>query len=106
MFLDGIEGGNLVFNAKGYVSSPRSAYGVRSALLFTLLQRLHDAGLEVSSPPTMLLASAPPVSYTHLDVYKRQGESLHFYSSSGSPQRLVTAQSACNVFQTTLPGKP
>ena len=48
-----------MFNAKGYVSSPRSAYGVRSALLFTLLQRLHDAGLEA-------------VSYTHLDVYKRQ----------------------------------
>jgi small-conductance mechanosensitive channel len=59
VFLDGIEGGNLVFNAKGYVSSPRSSYGVRSALLFTLLQRLHEAGLEVSSPPTMLLASAP-----------------------------------------------
>ena len=62
VFLDGIEGGNLMFNAKGYVSSPRSAYGVRSALLFTLLQRLHDAGLEVSSPPTMLLASAPQAS--------------------------------------------
>lgn len=58
VFLDGIDGGNLVFNAKGYVSSPRSAYGVRSALLFTLLQRLHEAGLEVSSPPTMLLAPA------------------------------------------------
>nr|WP_237710050.1 DUF3772 domain-containing protein [Achromobacter xylosoxidans] len=62
VFLDGIEGGNLVFNAKGYVSSPRAAYGVRSALLFTLLKRLHDAGLEVSSPPTMLLASAPPAA--------------------------------------------
>lgn len=60
VFLDGIEGGNLIFNAKGYISSPRSAYGVRSALLFTVLQRLHDAGLEVSSPPTMLLASPPP----------------------------------------------
>ncbi|MGE8689765.1 MAG: DUF3772 domain-containing protein [Achromobacter sp.] len=59
VFLDGIEGGHLVFNAKGYVSSPRAAYGVRSALLFTVLKRLHDAGLEVSSPPTMLLASAP-----------------------------------------------
>jgi small-conductance mechanosensitive channel len=56
VFLDGIEGGHLIFNAKGYVSSPRAAYGVRSALLFTMLKRLHDAGLEVSSPPTMLLA--------------------------------------------------
>lgn len=59
VFLDGIEGGHLIFNAKGYVSSPRAAYGVRSALLFTVLKRLHDAGLEVSSPPTMLLAPAP-----------------------------------------------
>ena len=68
VFLDGIEGGNLVFNAKGYVSSPRSAYGVRSALLFTLLQRLHDAGLEVSSPPTMLLASAPQAAALQLSL--------------------------------------
>lgn len=59
VFLDGIEGGHLIFNAKGYVSSPRAAYGVRSAMLFTVLKRLNDAGLEVSSPPTMLLASAP-----------------------------------------------
>ncbi|MFD4841256.1 DUF3772 domain-containing protein [Achromobacter sp. NPDC058515] len=59
VFLDGIDAGHLIFNAKGYVSSPRAAYGVRSALLFTVLKRLHDAGLEVSSPPTMLLASAP-----------------------------------------------
>ncbi|WP_454695834.1 DUF3772 domain-containing protein [Achromobacter aegrifaciens] len=68
VFLDGIEGGNLVFNAKGYVSSPRAAYGVRSALLFTLLKRLHDAGLEVSSPPTMLLASAPQPAAAPLAV--------------------------------------
>ncbi len=68
VFLDGIEGGNLVFNAKGYVSSPRAAYGVRSALLFTLLKRLHDAGLEVSSPPTMLLTSAPPPAAAPLAV--------------------------------------
>lgn len=59
VFLDGIDAGHLVFNAKGYVSSPRAAYGVRSALLFTVLKRLGEAGLEVSSPPTMLLAAAP-----------------------------------------------
>lgn len=61
-FLDGIENGHLIFNARGYVSSPRAAYGVRSALLFTVLKRLHDAGLEVSSPPTMLLSSPSPFS--------------------------------------------
>ena len=58
VFLDGLDGGNLIFNAKGYVSSPRAAYGVRSALLFTVLSRLREAGLEVSSPTTVLLA--PP----------------------------------------------
>ncbi|WP_376785040.1 DUF3772 domain-containing protein [Achromobacter insolitus] len=68
VFLDGIDGGHLIFNAKGYVSSPRAAYGVRSALLFTLLKRLHDAGLEVSSPPTMLLASAPQPAAAPLAV--------------------------------------
>lgn len=60
VFLDGIENGHLIFNARGYVSSPRAAYGVRSALLFTVLKRLHDAGLEVSSPPTMVLSSPSP----------------------------------------------
>jgi potassium efflux system protein len=62
VFLDGIDNGHLIFNARGYVSSPRAAYGVRSALLFTVLKRLHDAGLEVSSPPTMLLSSPSPFS--------------------------------------------
>ncbi|WZB63682.1 mechanosensitive ion channel domain-containing protein [Achromobacter xylosoxidans] len=60
VFLDGLDGGNLIFNAKGYVSSPRAAYGVRSALLFTVLSRLREAGLEVSSPTTVLLAPTPP----------------------------------------------
>lgn len=59
VFLDGIDAGHLIFNARGYVSSPRAAYGVRSALLFTVLKRLDEAKLEVSSPPTMLIASAP-----------------------------------------------
>lgn len=59
VFLDGIDAGHLIFNARGYVSSPRAAYGVRSALLFTVLKRLDEARLEVSSPPTMLLAQAP-----------------------------------------------
>ena len=55
VFLDGIDNGHLMFNAKGYVSSPRSAYGVRSALLFEILGRLAGAGLDMSPPSTMLL---------------------------------------------------
>jgi len=54
--LDGIDGSNLVFNASGYVSSPRAAYGVRSDLLFDVLERLREAGLSLGKPPTMLVA--------------------------------------------------
>ena len=54
--LDGIDGANLIFNATGFVSSPRAAYGVRSDLLFDVLERLRDAGLPLGKPPTVLLS--------------------------------------------------
>lgn len=61
VFLDGIDAANLVFNASGSVSSPRKAYGVKSALLFDILRRLREAHLALGRPPTMLLqAAAPP----------------------------------------------
>jgi small-conductance mechanosensitive channel len=53
--LDGIEGNNLVFNATGFVSSPRLAYGVRSDLLFDALKRLREAGISMARQPTMLI---------------------------------------------------
>ncbi len=56
VFLDGVDGKNLVFNATGYVASPRLAYGVRSALLFDVLKRLREAG--VSMLPPVLQADA------------------------------------------------
>ncbi|RZL01766.1 MAG: mechanosensitive ion channel family protein [Rubrivivax sp.] len=56
--LDGIDGGNLVFNATGFVSSPRAAYGVRSDLLFDVLERLREVELPLGKPPTMLLSQA------------------------------------------------
>lgn len=56
VFLEGVENGHLMFNARGYVSTPRNAYGVRSALLYDILQRLAEAHLPLSTPPTMLLA--------------------------------------------------
>ncbi|MFU1998951.1 DUF3772 domain-containing protein [Bordetella avium] len=59
VYLDGIDNGRLVFNAKGYVSSPRNAYSVRSALLFEVLHRLPQAGLDISPPSTMVLQAAP-----------------------------------------------
>jgi len=58
VLLDGIEHGQLLFNATGFVNSPRSAARVRSVLLFDVLKRLHEAGIKLTSPPTMLI-SAP-----------------------------------------------
>jgi len=66
--LDGIDNGYLMFNATGYVGSPRLAYGVRSNLLFDLLKRLHAANMPISKPSTMVLSTvpaqpeAPPIS--------------------------------------------
>jgi len=56
--LDGIDGLNLVFNATGFVSSPRASYGVKSDLLFDVLDRLREAGLELARAPTMVLSAA------------------------------------------------
>ncbi len=57
VLLDGIDPNNglLVFNATSYVNSPRSAYGVRSALLFEVLKQLHDANLPLSKPSTIMM---------------------------------------------------
>ena len=53
--LDGVDGGQLMFNATGFADSPRKSYGVRSELLFDILKRLKDAGITLARPPTMLL---------------------------------------------------
>jgi potassium-dependent mechanosensitive channel len=58
--LDGIDNGNLVFNATGYVVSPRAAYGVRSALLFSALEALAKAGIELSRPPQLIAMPPSP----------------------------------------------
>ncbi|MBV7486718.1 DUF3772 domain-containing protein [Bordetella sp. BOR01] len=59
VFLEGVESGHLLFNARGYVSSPRNAYGVRSTLLYDILQRMTAAGLPLASPSTLVLARPP-----------------------------------------------
>ena len=52
--LDGIEGGFLIFQVIAYVASPRLAGGVRSDLLFTMLERLRERDL-----PLAAYAAAP-----------------------------------------------
>ena len=59
--LDGIDNNNLIFNATGFASSPRLAYGIRSDLLFDILKRLQNAGISIAKPPTMLIG-APSTS--------------------------------------------
>lgn len=54
--LEGIDAAGLLFNATGYVSSPRMASAVRSALLFEMLKCLREAGLPLSTPTTLLLS--------------------------------------------------
>lgn len=54
--LDGVDAaGNVVFNATGFVNSPRQSYGVKSALLFKVLQALPAAGLPLWRQPSMVL---------------------------------------------------
>ena len=61
VLLDGIDRGQLLFNATGFAKSPRVTGGVRSALLFDMLQRLSDAGITLSAPPTMLIGPTSPM---------------------------------------------
>ena len=58
--LEGIENASLIFQAIAYVASPRLAGGVRSDLLFTMLEDFRQAGLPLAVP-TMMMASAPAV---------------------------------------------
>ena len=60
VLLDGVDNGALVFNATAFVDSPRNAYGVRSAVLFDILQRLQAAGVALAKPPTMVLRDPGP----------------------------------------------
>ena len=57
--LDGIDNGNLLFNATGFASSPRLTSGIRSALLFELLKRLDAANISIAKPNTMILSALP-----------------------------------------------
>jgi potassium efflux system protein len=63
--LEGIESGFLIFQAVAYVASPRAAGGVRSDLLFTMLEGLRAADLPLAAyapapPPSMLSTPLSP----------------------------------------------
>jgi small-conductance mechanosensitive channel len=50
----------LIISVSGYVNSPRSVGGTRSDLLFTVLGRLRDVGVALSTPQSMVLISEEP----------------------------------------------
>lgn len=62
--LEGIENGLLIFQAIAYVASPRLAGGVRSDLLFVILDELQKASLPMATPTTFMMApsSAGPAA--------------------------------------------
>jgi small-conductance mechanosensitive channel len=66
VLLDGVDNGQLLFNATGYANSPRSVARLRSELLFDVLKRLSDAGITLARPPTMLInaPALPPEAGT------------------------------------------
>ena len=45
----------MVIGVSGYVAGPRQVSGTRSDLLFTILGRLRDEGIPLSSPQSMVL---------------------------------------------------
>lgn len=47
----------VIISVSGYVNSPRSVGGARSDLLFTVLGRLRELGIALSSPQSMVLIS-------------------------------------------------
>ncbi|HEY0295709.1 MAG TPA: mechanosensitive ion channel family protein, partial [Bordetella sp.] len=59
VMLDGIENGFLVFQVIAYVQSPRLAGGVRSDLLFSMLDGLKDAGLPLAAYAPVLPPGSP-----------------------------------------------
>ena len=69
IMLDSIDASGLIFIATGYVNSPRMVARVRSALLFDILQHLHDADIALVAPATMMLkeVAAQAQNKTHME---------------------------------------
>lgn len=62
VYMDDVNSSSMIFNAVAYVRSPRLAYGTRSALLFTILERLKEANISTINPvgPTLQPTTPTP----------------------------------------------
>jgi small-conductance mechanosensitive channel len=65
--LENLDAGTMTFNCNAYVSSPREVSGVKSDLLFEILDRLRSAKLPMTSPQSMVLRRLPPIAENHDD---------------------------------------
>lgn len=60
--LEGIENGMLIFQAIAFVQSPRLAGGVRSDVLFTMLERFKEARLPLAAPTVVVSQTELPAA--------------------------------------------
>jgi len=58
--LDNLDANAMYFSCTAYVNSPRVASGVKSDLLFQLIDRLRAAHLPLSSPRSVVMHTLPP----------------------------------------------
>ncbi len=61
VLLESVDGGTMLFNCVAYVNSPRDVGGVKSDLLFEMLEQLRVARLPMTSPQSMLVRTLPPM---------------------------------------------
>jgi small-conductance mechanosensitive channel len=61
VLLESVDGGTMLFNCVAYVNSPREVGGVKSDLLFEMLEQLRVARLPMTSPQSMLVRNLPPM---------------------------------------------
>ncbi|RCS30023.1 mechanosensitive ion channel family protein [Rhodanobacter denitrificans] len=59
--LENVATGVMTFNCVAYVGSPREVSGVKSELLFEILESLRSEGLPMTSPQSMLVRTLPPL---------------------------------------------
>jgi len=59
--LESVATGVMTFNCVAYVGSPREVGGVKSELLFEMLERLRSERLPMTSPQSMLVRTLPPL---------------------------------------------
>ncbi len=59
--LENVAAGVMTFNCVAFVGSPREVGGVKSDLLFEILERLRSERLPMTSPQSMLVRTLPPL---------------------------------------------